>query len=146
MRFVLLIFIAFITLVANAQQNFYVVTFKDKNNSTFTISHPEEFLSQKAIDRRLRQKIKINSADLPIAYTYIKSIEDLGIKIRLEVKWFNAVVVQTSPDMLNSIQTLPCVASIESLGPLPTYKSGSIKSFFKNETLTNLFTDRKSVV
>ena len=144
MRFVLLIFISFITLVANAQQNFYVVTFKDKNNSTFTISHPEQFLSQRSIDRRQRQKIKINSVDLPITYAYIKNIEDLGIKIRLEVKWFNAVVIQTTPDMLNSIQTLPCVASVESLGPLPTYKSGNTKSFFRNETLTNLFTRKSS--
>ncbi|NWJ49951.1 MAG: S8 family peptidase [Bacteroidetes bacterium] len=144
MRFVLLIFIALITLVANAQQNFYVVTFKDKNNSTYTISHPEEFLSQKAIERRQRQKIKINSTDLPITYFYKKSIEDLGIKIRLEVKWFNAVVIQTTPDKLNSIQTLSCVAKIESLGPLPTYKSGNIKTLFKNETLTNLFTKKSS--
>jgi hypothetical protein len=144
MRFVLLFLIAFSTLVANAQQNFYVVKFKDKNNSTYSISHPEEFLSQKAIERRQRQKIKINSVDLPITYAYIKSIEDLGIKIRLEVKWFNAVVIQTTPDMLNHIQTLPCVASVESLGPLPTYKSGNTKSFFKNETLTNLFTRKSS--
>lgn len=144
MRFILLILVSFITLVANAQQNLYVVTFKDKSNSPFTISHPEEFLSQKAIDRRQRQKIKINLTDLPISTTYKKSIEDLGIKIRLEIKWFNAVVIQATSNMLSSIQMLPCVASIGSLGPLPTYKSKNIKPFFRNEILTNLFTKKSS--
>lgn len=146
MRFIILIFISLLTFAVNAQQSFYVVTFKDKNNSSYTISKPEEFLSQKAIERRQRQKIKINSTDLPITASYKKSIEDLGIKIRLEVKWFNAIVIQTTPDMLSSLQPLSCVQSIKPLGPLPTYKSGNTKSFFKSETLTNLFTKKSSQV
>jgi hypothetical protein len=144
MRFILLIYITLFTLAANAQQNFYVVTFKDKDNSSFSTAHPEEFLTQKAIDRRQRQKIKINFTDLPITSTYKNSIENLGIKIRLEVKWFNAIVIQTTPDMLGFIQPLSFVASIESLGPVPTYKSRSIKPFFKNETLKNLFSKKSS--
>jgi len=40
-----------------AQQNSYVVTFKDKSATTYSLNSPEEFLSPKAIERRNKQNI-----------------------------------------------------------------------------------------
>jgi hypothetical protein len=58
--------IAFLLLVCTgwAQVNRYVVFFKDKAGTPFTIDEPTEFLSLQAIERRVEQGISISQEDL----------------------------------------------------------------------------------
>lgn len=69
---------------------------KDKMNTTFSIDKPEEFLSQRAIDRRSRQNIGIDSTDLPISDSYIKQLENLDYTVVAKNKWMNTVCVHAN--------------------------------------------------
>ncbi len=52
----------------------YWIRFTDKNNSPYSINNPEEFLSQKAIDRRIIQGIPVVENDLPVNPSYITAV------------------------------------------------------------------------
>lgn len=71
----------------------YYVQFKDKNDSPFSIEKPEEFLSEKAIERRKRLKIEITEEDLPVNKSYLEAIEEKNFEIKYPLKWFNGAVI-----------------------------------------------------
>jgi hypothetical protein len=127
-----------LSIITDAQLNIYVVKFKDKNNSPYSLNRPTEFLTQKSLDRRLHQHIVLTTEDLPINPSYKAVISSKGIKIRLDLKWFNAIVVQATADNVSYMQGLNFVESIESLGPIPSLLQATIKPFFKNESTDNL--------
>jgi len=102
----------------NAQQvNRYVVFFKDKQNTVFSVSKPLEFLSQKAIDRRFRQEITISEEDLPVNSTYVSQVKDKGAKVFFRSKWMNALLVETDAMTLDQIKSLPFVLRTEYVAP-----------------------------
>ena len=81
MRSVLLPFIFFIlTISVNAQvaPDKYFVKFTDKNNSPYSIDNPSEYLSQRAIERRLNQGIAIDLYDLPVNPDYLAGVAATG--------------------------------------------------------------------
>ena len=53
---------------------YYWIKFKDKNNNGYSLSNPNQFLSQQSIDRRTKQGISLDITDLPITQSYIDSI------------------------------------------------------------------------
>ena len=126
------------SMITDAQLNIYVVKFKDKNNSPYSINRPAEFLTQKSLDRRLHQHIALTAEDLPTNPSYKAVISSKGIKIRLDLKWFNSIVVQTTPDNVSYMQGLNFVESVESLGPIPSLLQATVKPFFKNESTDDL--------
>ncbi len=80
-----------------AQFTKYVVRFKDKAGTPFSINNPIQFLSQKAIDRRIKQNISIDSTDLPITPAYIDSVRLSGNVTILDVsKWLNQICIATT--------------------------------------------------
>ena len=92
----LLISIAFIQ-HSNAQFSKYIIRFKDKSGTPFSISNPSQFLSSRSIQRRTRQRISIDSTDLPITPKYIDSVRLSGSFIILNrSKWLNQVCIQTT--------------------------------------------------
>ena len=94
--FLLLISVTF-SLAAAAQFTKYVVKFKDKTGTPFSINTPSQFLSQKSIDRRSKQHIAIDQTDLPIVPRYIDSVRLAGnVVILNQSKWLNQVCIQTS--------------------------------------------------
>lgn len=74
----------------------YAVKFTNKDNNGYSIDHPEQFLTQKALDRRAKFKIGIDSTDLPINFAYVDSLKALGFKVQGFSKWLNCAVVQTN--------------------------------------------------
>lgn len=78
----------------------YRVTLKDKKGTAFTTSHPEQFLSAKAIERRKRQKLKIDKTDLPVSQVYLNALRNDGVKVIICSKWNNTVVVETTDTTL----------------------------------------------
>ena len=44
----------------------YRVALQDKRGTDYSLKHPERFLSQKALDRRSKQRLAVDSTDLPI--------------------------------------------------------------------------------
>ncbi len=102
-----IILIAFSTL-SDAQK--YFVTFTDKANNEYSISHPEEFLSQRAIERRLKQSIEIIEQDLPVSASYLDSLKKMDLTIYWASKWLNGCIVECANSSL--IDTISRVSFI----------------------------------
>lgn len=100
-----------------AQSVRYVVKLKDKGGSSFTLSNPSAFLSQKAIARRNRQHISLDSTDLPVSSSYISALTGIpGVTILSTSKWFNEVFVEVpSSDVIDDIQALPFVLNYQAV-------------------------------
>ena len=77
-------------------KNYYWVQFSDKAGTIYSIDKPEEFLSQKAIERRDNQNIKIDETDLPVSKTYTDSITNRGIRIVHTSKWLNGATIEAT--------------------------------------------------
>ncbi len=92
-----------------------LVYFKDKNGTSFSISRPLEFLTQKAIDRRNKQGISITEQDLPVNIDYINQIKDLGATVSHGIKWFNAAIVTADESTFAEIQNLSFVEKINKI-------------------------------
>lgn len=92
----------------------YRVALKDKKGTPFSLRHPEAFLSEKAIERRKRQHLKLDETDLPQTPAYLQQVEQTGVKIVNRSKWMNTLVVET-PDtaLLEQVAALPFVVSVE---------------------------------
>jgi serine protease AprX len=90
----------------------YWVQFKDKANSPFSVDAPEEYLSQKAIERRQKQGLALSENDLPVNASYIQQVAVIGARVLYASKWFNSVTIEVSDStILPTIQALSCVKS-----------------------------------
>lgn len=74
----------------------YLIEFTDKNGNNFSLSEPGNFLSQRALERRMNQGIELGLKDLPVTQSYIDSITKTGVKVLYPLKWFNSLIIQTS--------------------------------------------------
>ncbi len=88
----------------NAQNKYYkfAVSFQDKANSSFSISKPEKYLSQRAIERRERMNIAVTEQDLPVNSFYTQQLIDADSSTTLfyTSKWYNAAIVGTTDSLL----------------------------------------------
>jgi hypothetical protein len=115
----------------------YWVKFTDKNNSPYSIDNPEEFLSQRAIDRRIKQGITIKENDLPVNPQYIQGVKDAGATILTVSKWFNSVTVfAASQSVVDAIEALPYVLSVNKGNGKSQVEEFTLpeKPFFANES------------
>lgn len=78
----------------------YILFLKDKNFNKHNINNPDLFLTQRAIDRRNKQDIPVDSADLPVSQYYIDSLRNTGLKIHNTSRWFNSVTFKTNDTAL----------------------------------------------
>lgn len=93
----------------------YRVKFKDKNG-TLTFADSLQFLSPKALERRSKQGIGLDSTDLPVVKAYIDSVMNVSSASRLQSvsKWFNQIVVITfDSSAISAISALPMVESVK---------------------------------
>lgn len=95
-----------------AQENYWV-SFTDKKNSTFSINRPEEFLSPRAIQRRIRQNIATDSLDLPVNREYISQVLIPGVTLVHSSKWLNGITVKSEIDTFTRYaRSLPFVREV----------------------------------
>lgn len=114
---VFLLFLGFLPAFAG-EGNRYMVFFADKNGSAFSLESPEEFLSPKALQRREKQHISISEHDLPVSATYLNALSSMdSISIFFTTKWFNGVLVETSPSQAEKIGALSFVQRVEYVAP-----------------------------
>ena len=93
-------------------QDRFSVKFKYKKSDTYSLSNPSAFLSIKAIERREKQNIELDSTDLPLNPAYLYALINIpGVTVLNTSKWLNRVLVETSnAEAINSIDSLPFVA------------------------------------
>lgn len=109
-----------IALTASSQDaTCYRIYLSDKNNNPYSIENPSEYLSQRAIDKRVRFNIPITEQDLPINPQYKQQILALHPQMQpLAVsKWMNTFTVYC-PDstVIPQILSLPFVDSVMAVG------------------------------
>lgn len=118
----------------------YRVYLTDKVATEFSLSHPEAFLSEKALERRQRQGIKIDSTDLPVPRLYIEKLAAEGVKIIGTSRWNNTVLVETGDVLhIDRVNNLPFVeksikvwTSSDSIPPRNLNRKNMVKSETKN--------------
>lgn len=113
----ILIGIFLIGYCANAQITRYIVKFKNKATSPYSIANPINYLSQKAIDRRTAYGIAVDSFDLPITPRYIDSVRLAGsVTILNRSKWLNQISIQTTDaSALAKINAFSFVESVSNI-------------------------------
>ncbi len=115
--------------VAQLAPNTHWIQFTDKHNSPYQIVAPEAFLSQRAIDRRTRYQIAIDSTDLPVNSWYLDSLRQKGAMVYQVSKWLNgAAIYITQADSLAKIYQLPFVDSTESHDPVYAFNAVPLNS------------------
>lgn len=109
----LLAILTWASMEAQIATNIYWVQFTDKNNSPYSIDVPEEFLSQRALDRRARLGIAIDEYDLPVNPQYLEAVAGCGAELINPSKWLNGVTVYTAdPAVVAAINALGCVQTV----------------------------------
>ena len=95
-----------------SQEHRYFVFFKDKSDSPYSLSQPQAYLSDLAIQRRQKQGIQITSTDLPVNPAYLAQINATGGQAFYSSRWFNGAIVQMDSLELQKVQSLSFVDSI----------------------------------
>lgn len=145
--FILLLIAVFFSLNSYAQFTRYVVKFKDKTGTPFSVNRPSEFLSPRAIERRAKQHIPIDETDLPVVSRYIDSVRLSGnVMILDESKWLNQVCIETTDvTALAKINTFPFVSATQPLKRLinTTGRNGQVKKNKLNEQIYDITAPEK---
>lgn len=110
-----------------AQVNRYVVTFKDKNGSPFSVNESQQFLSTRAIQRRAKQGIAITENDFPVNPEYVRQLGSTGATVYFTSRWMNAALVQTTPQIMALVNALPFVSKSELVAPGTRLTGGRIR-------------------
>src|SRR6516225_1702166 len=104
--FILFCFYCLINFTVAAQYPKYVVVFKDKNNTPYHLNKPRQYLSFRAVQRREKYNISIDSSDLPVNPSYISQVLAQGAVTYLsQSKWLNQILIfTTSKPAVNAIK------------------------------------------
>lgn len=116
----LFLILPFISLSQNDTIKFWI-KFTDKNNTPYSINLPEEFLSERAINRRNIQNIPIQLNDIPVNQSYIDSVLNSGnFYLQNKSKWLNAITISTNDSSnINLISTISFIEQIKNVQFLP---------------------------
>ncbi len=114
----LLSLIIFFSIACIAQYPKYIIQFTDKNNSPYSIADPSKYLSAKAIDRRTKFNIPVDSTDLPVHSGYINRVLAKGnVQLLSRSRWLNAILIYcTDTATVNKIRSLSFVKSAQGIG------------------------------
>jgi serine protease AprX len=121
----ILFFLAGEISLAQSSNTRYWVAFTDKNASPYSVGNPQQFLSQRAINRRALHGYPVTTQDLPVNPSYVTQVKATGAVLVSRSRWFNGVIVRiTNPSQLTAINALPFVQSTKSVAlirPQPLY-------------------------
>ncbi|MFD1615087.1 S8 family serine peptidase [Gelatiniphilus marinus] len=105
----------------------------DKQDVANRIDNPTLILSQKAIDRKAKHNVKIDSRDVPVNESYITALKNTtGITVMAKSKWLNAVHVRGNQSDIQALTNLSFISSIDFANKsLNTTKIAKEKTAFK---------------
>lgn len=122
-------------------QDRYAVFFKFKPQKEYSLGSPSKFLTEKAIQRRIREKFPIDSLDLPLTASYIQGISSLSQELLYVSKWLNAAVVVTDAEGKKKMEALPFVQKVDWVAKGFISRTGN-----RNSTEVSLSPPRKWVL
>ncbi|MCX6318762.1 MAG: S8 family serine peptidase [Bacteroidetes bacterium] len=124
----------------DAQFNRYIVTLKHKGNSPFSLSSPQTYLSARAIDRRTKYGISIDSADIPVTPSFVNQIDNIpNVTILNTSKWLNSVTIfTTDAAAITAINALPFVQAVSGIASRMADNGRGLRNKFAGEeTITD---------
>ena len=90
------------------------VYFKDKPSQSTFFNAPLNMLTQRSLDRRIRQQISLDIKDIPVEASYVLQIKNaLGITIKARSKWLNALHIQGLQSNITNLLAFDFVDKIE---------------------------------
>lgn len=105
----------------------YRISLTDKAQTTYSPDRPEEFLSPKALARRARQNLPVDSTDLPVCQAYIDLIRAEGVNVVVTGKWDNFVTISCNDSTrIDRIAGLPFVRAVEKVWTAPDPSKPSV--------------------
>lgn len=111
----------------------YWVQFTDKNNTPYFINKPEDFLSERSIQRRLDYGIAIDQYDIPVNPSYLQAVAETGAVLLNPSKWLNGVSVEvSSQSVIQAIEALPFVQKTRILEDDPVKQMLKEKEYFSD--------------
>lgn len=111
---VLFILLCGMKLIAQVESPRYRVYFSDKEATTYSLDQPQEFLSEKAIQRRAIEGIPVTEMDLPVPKSYQRQIKKWGGRVITTSKWFNTAIIEVvDTSMLFAIDSLPFIYNVK---------------------------------
>ena len=120
LSFLMILLVAAVVMQAQIATNIYWVKFADKANSPYSIDNPEEFLSQRALERRARLNIAIDEYDIPVNPQYLQAVADCGAQLLNPSKWLNGVsIYTTSQSVVDAINALEFVDAVRNCPDFP---------------------------
>lgn len=126
----------FFVLPGKSQLTRYIIELTNKAENTYTLSAPWEFLSARALERRTRFNIALDSTDLPVTPRYLDSIRLAGnVSILNSSKWLNQVAIQTTDDAaLAKINSFPFVKNFRAIAPRTASSTSPLNKFETGST------------
>ena len=105
----------------SAEKNYkYRVSLKDKAGSAYTIDKPQEFLSERALERRNRQQLPIDETDLPVSQKYVNELLGTGARLVTSSRWNNTVVLEVTDTLLmDKVSQMPFVTGVKKVWTQP---------------------------
>jgi len=112
----------------------YRLYLTDKHGTPYRLEQPEEFLSAKALKRRSRQAVAVDSTDLPVSEAYVREIESAGLEVVSRSRWNNTVVAKgKSQRQFRSLANLPFVRKMVKVFTSPDSINKSVRSNYRTE-------------
>lgn len=126
----LLIWLFFLPILTFSQDRF-AVHYKYKPQASYSFGAPEEFLLQRAIDRRIKEGVAVDSTDLPVSEKYQNMVTSMVEKVNYHSKWMNASVVVATQEQITEVANLPFIEKVELVakGFNSTDQNGKKESF-----------------
>lgn len=121
--------------VLHAQFSRYIVQFTDKKGTAFSISNPAAYLSSRALERRNRQHIAIDSTDLPVSSVYLDSISHVPNVTVLNIsRWLNQVLIRTTDSA--ALATIHSFSFVKQTAPVAARRrvNGNASPFIETTT------------
>jgi hypothetical protein len=123
---------------------YYLILFKDKKLNYRYHEDASVFLSPKALERRKRMGIAIDSFDLPVSPVYLDNLDSEKVTIRYLTRWLNgAVIMVREPEDANILKLKFFVEKVVYLGKA---EISSIKGKSLNDEIPPLSFEEKQAV
>lgn len=144
-RITLFLLSAIFTTAAFSQNvNCYRVYLHDKANTPYSINQPEQFLSQRCLDKRARYDIPVTEEDLPVNPAYLHEIRQASPQLRVLAvsRWLNTAVV-CCPDTIcmDYVRNLPFVDSVKAVGYYDSFENTPEPTMYQVTSDTTLGSD-----
>ena len=91
---------------AQAQETHSYSVFLTAKENVQQLNRPQEFLSERALQRREKQNIAIKRSDLPISIDRLKAVKDIVSYQGPHSKWLNSIYVEATPEEVVALSEL----------------------------------------